>query len=47
MDNNNKTIISNYLTEKTIISGVSALGASLVTGLLYPLELIKIRLQGI
>jgi len=45
-NNKNKTIIDNYITKTTIISGVSALTAHLMTGLLYPLELVKIRLQG-
>ncbi len=36
-----------YVKKQTIISGTSALSAYFITGVLYPLELIKIRLQGL
>jgi hypothetical protein len=46
MDEDSKFLKRN-ITQKTLISGISALSAHMITGVLYPLELVKIRLQGL
>jgi hypothetical protein len=43
MDNNTK----NYKFKKSLATGLSGLLGQVASGILYPLELIKIRLQGI